>query len=193
MLLNRKTKFSISETQIKEEVDAPDGTLLLKINIKHPNIKCAKKDPLSKYAVKFYIDVSSAFLEFAKKDLAKTALSAYNADKENFLPYSAVMRYEVTLENADYLSVMLDIAVFDGKNTSSFERKTQVWERKYGTKCKYTNFVPKKQLATHISETEKKRFDRDLFVLREGVLEFFIRNGDGYSKILMKLEESDKK
>lgn len=193
MLLNRKTKFSISEAQIKEDVKAPDGTLLLKINIKYPSIKCAKKDPLSKYAVRFYVDVSSAFLEFAKKELIKTALNAYNADKENFSPYSAVMRYEVTLENQDYLSVMLDIAIFDGKNTSSLERKTQVWERKYGTKCKYTNFISKKQLLEHISETEKKRFDRDLFVLREGALEFFIRNGDGYSKILIKLEESDKK
>lgn len=193
MLLNRKTKFSLSEAQIKEEIKAPDGTLLLKINIRYPDIKCSKNDPLAKYAAKFYLNVSSAFSEFAKKELAKSALIAYNADKDKFSPYSAVMRYEVTLENADYLSVMLDIAVFDGRDSQSFDRKTQVWERKYGTKCRYTDFISKKQLVPHISETEKKRFDRELFVLREGLIEFFVRNGDGYSPVLINTEESDKK
>ncbi len=193
MLLNKKTKFSVSETQIKEDIVTPDGDLLLKINIRYPDIKCAKNDPLAKYAKKFYGDISSAFLEFAKKELSKAALSAYKAGVETFLPYSAVMRYVVTLESKDYLSIMLDIAVSDGINPPSVERKTQVWERKYGSKCRHSDFISKKSLKAQVPETDKKLFDYELFVLREGGMEFFIRNSNSYSSVLIKVEETDKK
>ena len=70
------------------------------------------------------------------------------------------------------------------KETSSIEDKNYIH---------FIADISKKELLPHISETEKKRFDRELFVLREGLIEFFVRNGDGYSQILIKLEESDKK
>ena len=193
MLLNRKTKFSVSERQIKEEIKTENGVLLLKINLRTPDIKCAKNDPLSKYAQKFYTNLSSEFFEFAKKELSKTALNAYKADSTSFVPYSALMRYEVTSEDKDYLSILQDIAVSDGKNPPSIERKTQVWERKRGTKCRCGDFISKKQLNACIPESLKKGFDYELFVLREGRIEFFVRNGKDYSRLVINREETEKK
>lgn len=183
MLLTKKMKFSMTDSQIKEDILSKDGDLLLKINIKYPDIKCAKNDPLAKYAKGFYADIATSFHAFAKNELSKLAYNAYNTDKSIFLPYAAVMRYEVTLENSDYLSVLLDISVSDGIKSPSIERKTQVWERKNGTKCRYTDFFPKKYVDELFSNQTNKHNDYNLFVLTECGIEFFVQNGNNYNSI----------
>lgn len=193
MLLTKKTKFSLSEAQIKEDILSDSGDLLLKINIRYPEIKCAKNDPLAKYAKGFYADIASSLAGFARKELVKTAINAYNADKGAFLPYAAVMRYEVTLENNDHLSVLLDISVSDGINRPSVERKTQVWERKNGTKCRYSDFVLKEDITALVPEGMKKRIDFGLFVLRVSGIEFFIPDTSGYIPLPIELKITDKK
>ncbi|MBO5870252.1 MAG: hypothetical protein J6Q89_05825 [Clostridia bacterium] len=180
MLLTKKTKFSVSESQIKEDVLSKDGILLLKINVKYPDIVCAKDDCLARYAKKFYADVSKAFVDFAKTELAKRALNSYNTDKDGFLPYSALMKYDVTLLSKDYLSVMFDLSVSDGKEILSVEKKTQVWERKNGTKCRCIDFLNKQEIDDVAKQSGIKQIDSDLFVLREDGLEFFVKKENKY-------------
>ncbi len=193
MLLTKKTKFSVSESQLKENVMSPDGVLLIKMNFRYPDIKCNKKDPLEKYAKRFYENIVSAFSDFVKKELSAIALSAYKSKPEQFLPYSALIRFEKTFLDENYLSMLLDISVSDGFNPPRLERKTQVWERKYGTKCRCSYFISKKQLESFVPEDDKKRIDRELFVLRDNGLEFFIRNDNVYTSFVVPSQKITKK
>lgn len=189
MLLTKKNKFRIDEGQIKEDVLSAEGELLLKINLRYPDIKCRKNDPMAVFARDFYPRIAKSFAEYAKSELFSVAQKARKAAPEGFLPFSAVMRYELTYEDERFLSVVLYISVSDGSGAPSAERKTQVWEREYGTKCKPTYFLSKKEIddfiKENLTEDDKKLFDREMFVLRESGLEFFVRKGGAYASVVI--------
>ena len=104
------------------------------------------------------------------------------------------MKYEITRLDEKYLSVITDLSVCDGVNPPSTERKTQVWERDFGTKCKAHYFMPKKDLLKLLSEAlEKDKFkktDTELFVLRDGALEFFLREDGKYGSVTLSLQKN---
>ena len=104
MLLTRKTIFSVCEAQIKEDVFSDDKILLLKINLKYPDVRCNKNDPLNKYAVPFYKKLADGFCDFAKNELLLSAKESYAISQDTFLPFAAVMKYEVTTESNEFLS-----------------------------------------------------------------------------------------
>ena len=187
MLLTRKTIFSVCEAQIKEDVFSDDKSLLLKINLKYPNIRCNKNDPLNSFAVPFYKKLADGFWHFAKSELPLSAKESYTISRDTFLPFAAVMKYEVTAENAEYLSIMTDISISDGKSIPSTERKTQVWDRKSGLLCRYTDFIT----AEKTKELQKKKLSKyDLFVLRNDKIEIFLRDGDGYRSFYENIENA---
>lgn len=189
MLITKKTKFSVTEAQIKEDVLSSEGEVLLKINVRYPDIDCTKNDCLAKYAKPFYSDMAKAFADFAKNELQKRALADYTSDKDNFLPYSALMKFEVTYLDKDYLSVMQEISVSDGKDMLSIEKKTQVWERKNGTKCKCVDFLNKQEIDDLAKQNQIKRMNGDLFVLREGGLELFFKKENKYFSLYKTVEK----
>ena len=69
MLLTKRPRFLVSEQQIKEELFAPDGATVLKINLRFPQIQCDKKDPLFKTAVPLYPRVADSVFKYAKTEL----------------------------------------------------------------------------------------------------------------------------
>lgn len=183
MLLTKKNKFLITEAQIKEDLLAQNGDVLLKINIKYPDIRCGKNDPLNNYAVGFYNNLAKSFSNLAKTELLAAANTAYTANADTFLPYAAVIKYEMTLQNADFLSVITDISVSDGVSTPSLERKTQVWDRKNGTLCRMSDFIAKEKTEELIKKYGKTIKRNELFVLRDNNIEMFVANGNGYISI----------
>lgn len=183
MLLTRKNKFLLTEAQIKEDITSKSGDILLKINLKYPDIRCGKSDPLSKYAVGFYKNLAKCFESFAKNELLAAANAAYNTNKDTFLPFAAVMKYEITLQNADFLSVITDISVSDGADSPSLERKTQVWDRKSGMLCRLSDFVSKEKIEEWIQKYGKSIKHSELFALRENKIELFVSNSNGYTII----------
>jgi hypothetical protein len=116
-----------------------------------------------------------------KQDMTKIATERRNCDEE-FVPFSAVMRWSKTFESEDFLSFVIEFSVWDGKNSQSVERKTQVWERKFGTKCKSSYFFEPKKLKEEFANLygEKTRFDKELFALCEDGFEFYEKGKDGY-------------
>lgn len=194
MLLTKKKSFSVEEATIKREVKGEDGACLVRINIRYPDIACGKKDPLSIFARDFYKNVAEAFCKYAETELYKRAKTVYESDKDGFLPFSAVMKYEITALDERLFSVYTDMAVSDGRNEPSVERKAQVWERDFGTKCKAQYFMPKKVLHEKLSEIlekdELKRIDPELFVMRDGALEFFLRENGKYRSVSIPLQKN---
>jgi hypothetical protein len=184
MLFTKKIKFSLIERQIKEEILSDNGTPLLKINLKYPEIQCQKKDPLRKNACEFYKRLSDGLIYYAKNDLLKSAKRAQAECDGEFIPYSVVMRWENTYESEKYLSILLEISISDGLSEPFKERKTQVWERKFGTKTRFSEFFDKKDITrlieAYIGGENKKRLERDIFTLSENKIDFHIRNGGGY-------------
>ncbi|MBQ5838401.1 MAG: hypothetical protein IIW39_06975, partial [Clostridia bacterium] len=79
-------------------------------------------------------------------------------------------------------------------NPPSTERKTQVWERDFGTKCKAHYFMPKKDILLRLSEAlekdDMKRTDLELFVLRQDSLEFFLRGDGDYRSVVISLQKN---
>lgn len=187
MLFTKKTRFSIGEKQIKEELKSPEGVTALKINIRYPEIKCQTRDPLSVNAAPFYKRVAEGFAEYAKNELASIAFVA--SKTEGFAPYSAVMTYEKCFEDDRYISFYIDISVSDGIEAPITERKTQVWERKFGTKCRFLDFFEPKAVKDIFEGIDKRAVDRELFVMRDGGLEFFVRKDNGYEPLFASFEK----
>lgn len=182
MLIKKKIRFYVDEKKIKEEISSENGAVLLKINLRCPEIVCPKKDPLQKDCAPFYEKMANAFLHYAKNDLLQQAKNACNTAPDGFMPYSAVMLWEKTLENEKYLSLYFDISVSDGINPPYKQRKTQVWNRSNGKKCRISDFLPKEKIK-ELSEKYKKQFNKELFVLRETGAEFFLYTEKGYSSV----------
>lgn len=186
MLITKKNKFSVGEACIKEELCSPAGIPLLRLNLKCPDIQCPERDKLAVFARGFYKKLLNSFAEYARGELLKEAEKAYNAAPEGFVPYAALISYNVTYLDKRFLSVVTDISVSDGNGALSCERKTQVWEREYGTKCKYLYFISKKQLDSVLSESfpdePKKQIDRDLFALNDNGMVFYLKNECGYGE-----------
>ncbi len=184
MLFTKKIKFSLIERQIKEELLSDNGTPLLKLNLKYPEIQCHKKDPLRKNAFEFYKRLAEGLEHYAKNDFLKTAKIAKSSSESVFVPYSVVMRWENTFESEKYLSILIEISISDGRNEPFKERKTQVWERKFGTKTHFSEFFDRKDIPrfieSYIGAENKKRFERDVFTLRDDRFEFHLRDGSGY-------------
>ncbi len=193
MLFKKKTRFEIADGLIKEEIT--DGNVaLVRLNIKYPDIKCKERDPLSHNAVGFYKRVAENLAYYAKSDLLAAARTERTKNADTFMPYSVCMRYGVTYLSDEYLSILLEISVSDGAGIPMTEKKAQVWERKFGTKCKPTYFMSKAELDKRISDIlpseYKSRPCTDNFILRERGYEFFIENG---KSIVLKYEEADEK
>ncbi len=195
MLFSKKTKFSVSEKQIKEDILSDNGMLLVRLNLRYPNITCPKRDPLIHNAVPFYPRLAEGIAYYARSDLKKAAMSAYNSSPDGFMPFSAVMRWEKTFENESYLSLLIDISVCDGIEPPMTERKTQVWERKFGTKCRFSQFFKSKSIDVikdYVGEENKKRFDRELFTLSENGAVFYLRDNGGYTSVEVPYTVSEK-
>ncbi len=192
MLLTKKKSLCIEEATVKREVQ--DGEIcLVKINLRYPRLDCGKKDSMLLFAKDFYKNLAEAFENYAVDELSKKAKEVYNANPEEFVPFSALMKYEVTRLDEKFLSVITDISVCDGVNPPSIERKTQVWERDFGTKCKAQYFMPKKEIQKMLTEAlgkdESKKIDLELFVMRKENLEFFLRENGNYKSVELSLQK----
>lgn len=191
MLFAKKNRFFIEEGHIKEDLTDNDGIVMVKINIRYPDIKCGKRDKMAVFAKDFYKEAADAFKKSAIDELLPAAQAAYKSNQNEFVPFAAVMKYEITLENKAFLSVIQDITVSDGKCNLINKKKTQVWEREYGTKCKLSYFLNKKEVKELIKEhfDNEKSFDKELFVMRDDGYEFFISQGDGYISKVVKIPQ----
>lgn len=171
MLFSKKKNFALIERQIKEEIRDGDKTVL-KINLRYPELQCAKNDPMIRFAKPFYEKLSKGFSEYAKTELFKKAKTTV---KEGGLPFSALMKFEKSYENEKYLSILIEISVSDGISPPKIERKAQTWNRKNGLLCKATDFANEKTVA-ELKREYKGRFDKNLFLLRDDGIEFIIEN-----------------
>lgn len=191
MLFTKKKRFSVTDKSIKEDILDANGDILIKINVRYPEIQCNERDPLNHNAVKFYKRIAESFAHSAKQDMAKAAEERKKSDID-FVPFSAVMRWSKTFESDDFLGFVIEFSVWDGKGKQSIERKTQVWERKFGTKCRFNYFFESKILKETftLSDKEKKSFDKELFALCENGFEFYLKGENGYKTYSLPLSAS---
>ncbi|MBO4452988.1 MAG: hypothetical protein J5793_03545 [Clostridia bacterium] len=170
----------MAERLIKKDIADPSGSILVKVNLRSPEIRCASaKDPLKRHAVPFYVSLSDTLASYAEGDLFKAA--SKRSGTEGFIPFAAVMNWEMTCNSDNYISFVTDISISDGRSGDR-ERRTQIWDRKTGQRCVfYDFFLPGSagKMASKVMPGNEKRFDRELFVLRENGYEFFKRNGKG--------------
>jgi hypothetical protein len=189
MLFAKKTKFSITEKQLKEEVTDENGEVLVKINLRYPEIKCSKKDVLFRNCAKLYPKMAEGFCDYAKKDLKNAALKSKKEHPEDYSPFSAVMKWENVFESERFLCFITDISVGLGKGIPETDRKIQIWEREFGTVCRFPYFFEnevKKIIAEEfLTDDTRKAFDKELFALTKDGFEFHIRCKNGYRTFLL--------
>ncbi len=185
MLFTKRNELTVAEGQIKQDVFFADGTAAVRVNLKFPDFKCKKANKLSLFAAPFYKSVSNAILEYSENDFKKAAFKNYSESKESFIPYSAVMHWENSFESTEYISIILEVSFSYGDKKSK-ERSFQVWSKRDGKKCLYTDFLTKdkiKEITSKLQKDQLKRFNKNAFALRDGYLEFFIKNSEDYTSV----------
>lgn len=189
MLFTKKIVFSVIEKQIKDDLTDENGELLIKLNLRYPEIKCKKNDVLSKHCAGLYPEIANEFEKYARTELKKAVLEEKKNSFEYFVPYSVLMRWENAFESDDYLCIIIDLSVSDGRHPPKIERKIQIWERKFGTKCRFSYFFnnenKKVMIEKYISEDNRKKFDKELFALKKDGFEFHIAHRHGYKTVLV--------
>lgn len=170
MLFSKKKQFAILEKQIKEELKDENGRTVLRLNLRYPELQCPKKDPLTRFAEPLYKKLAEGFAEYAKTELFKKAKALTN---EDFMPFSALMRFEKAFEDERFLSILVEFSVSDGKTEAFTERKAQTWDRKSGTLCGCNDFLERKTIDA-LKKEHRKLFDKTLFVLRNNEIVFFV-------------------
>ncbi len=188
MLFSKKKVYAIGEKVYKEHLKDKEQEVLVIINLRLPQIQCPKKDPLLKKAVPFYEKLGEGFFEFAKTQLFETATLSKKSQNQDFKPFGAISYYEITEDNSDYLSVLIDFSVSDGMSPPISQRKTQVWNKKTGSLCKITDFINKKQVENTIGKENIRKWQKDLFLLCDGKIKTFIRDKDNLTEILLTAE-----
>ncbi len=189
MLFTKKNRFLVNEKQFKEDLLDEKNELLLKINLRYPEIKCKRKDVLSGSCATLYPKMADALIHNAKSELRKAAAEAKKANPDGFLPFAVLMNFENVFESERLLCIIVDISVSDGRNPPEIERKIQIWEREFGTKCRFSYFFKhdshKKIKQDFVPEELQKGFDRELFAYREDGFEFHIRRKNGYRTVML--------
>lgn len=184
MLFTKKKQFSLTEKQIKQEMSNPEGKAVLRINLRYPCLQCPKNHKLALTAEPFYNKLAEGFKEYAENELLKLATAAEKQSPEDFLPFSALMRFENTFETEKYLSILLDVSVSNGKEEPKTERTTQVWDKTTGLKLGFEDFLTSRsvnELLNSKDKETKKAFNRRLFTLHNGFCRFYLKNRSGYS------------
>ena len=169
MLFSKKKNFAVIERQHKEDLGDGEKTVL-KLNLRYPELQCSKNDPLHKFAKPFYENLSKRFLNFAKTELFNNAKNAPSTAKA---PFSALAKFEKSFENEDFLSILIEFSISDGISQPHIEKKTQTWNRSNGFLCSATDFVDENTIKT-LKKEHKRNFDKNLFVLKNNGVEFFI-------------------
>lgn len=185
-MLFSKSRPALTDGTKRETLCDPDGRELIKVNLHYPDIGGKSRDPLMRNAAPFYKRTAESLVSLAKNELLPIASAA--SAREGFLPFGVTMRWEKTFEDEKYLSVILDISVFDGISPSPPERQTQVWEKKFGLKCSWAHFFlsdAKKELSSLVCPENEKSFEREMFVLRDGGIEFFVRSRSGEGGVFL--------
>ena len=179
----------VTEKQLKEDVADENGEILVKINLRYPEIKCSKKDVLFRNCARLYPKMAEGFCAYAKKELKNAAMKSKKELSDDFSPFSAIMKWENVFESERFLCFITDISVWDGKGIPETDRKIQVWEREFGTVCRFSYFFEnevKKLIAEEfLTDDIRKAFDKELFSLTKDGFEFHIRCKTGYRTFLL--------
>ncbi len=196
MLFTKRKQFRLLNEQIKEEIASPNGEVVLKINLRYPKIQCPKGDKMAVYAKPLYEKIALGLCQYAKTELYKKALETYSAQPQGFAPFSAVMSWENTYIDENYLSVLLDISIGNSNGIASTQKKTQVWDRKSGVMCTANDFLSADALKELKRDCAKKDegvcFHKELFLLREGTIQFLLMKEGGYVPLSLPYEISQK-
>lgn len=111
---------------IKQILKAENGEEAVYINLSLPEFDSRI---LKKKAEPFYRELAEKYILFAKKHLLPLAVKAQG--KENFKPFSAVMKY-ATEENEKQITVKIRIFVFDGATRREGKTAIQRWDKETG-------------------------------------------------------------
>lgn len=189
MLFTKKTRFSITEKQLKEELRDENGEILVKMNLRYPEIRCSKKDVLHRNCAKLYPKMAESFADYVKNELKKIALKSKKESPDVFLPFSALMKWENVFDDEKFLCIITDISVSDGKNAPETDRKIQIWDREFGTVCRFCYFFEngaKKVIHEEfLTDETRKSFDKELFALTKDGFEFHIKCKNGFRTFLL--------
>lgn len=113
------------EEKCKKESVCIDKDNCVQINIKYPQAR-GKNEVFTKRFNKFYEEIATAFYSFSKGKLAKMAHREGQKEDSNKVPYGAVMTFSVSFQSEKYISVIIDISLFDTKNTKC-KRFCNIW------------------------------------------------------------------
>ena len=111
-----------NEKAIKNEYTDESGRVCVRSNILIPEFG-------KEYAeiTGFYSDIASSFEKYLSRSLVKK-ISKF-AEKDDFAPYGGVMKCKNTFENDKYISVIIDVHIFDGRKRSGKMRLSHVWSK----------------------------------------------------------------
>ncbi len=179
MLIKTRKKLTVTSGTVQRTLLSKDEKELVRLNLHYPEIKGSDRHPLMRNAAPFYGRTVQNLTLLAQKELVP--LAEKNKRSEGFRPFGVSMEWENTYEDEKYLSILLTVSVFDGQNPPMPQKLTQVWEKKFGLKCPFSHFFvseAKGFFCDVLGAENKKLFEKEQFVLRQGGVEFFVRMQD---------------
>lgn len=114
----------------------------------------------------FYADIAENFEKYLSCSLMKK-ISKF-ADKDDFVPYGGVMKYKNTFENDKYISVIIDVHIFDGKKRSGKMRLSHVWSKSENRVMCFRDFYTRPDRGRIVDLIKAEAEKRE----REGISEY---------------------
>lgn len=142
---------TLEDQTIRETVQDDAGRVLVILNLTYPALPEKKspiplsllhrgkasrstKDHLQTRLNRFYHETAEAFAAFARGELRTKA----QANPEGTPPCGAVLRWSLTQETEQTLTIRVEGSIFDGFDTHPIPPDTRTWEKQSGILCKPT-------------------------------------------------------
>lgn len=128
---------------IRDTLKDDEGHVLVVINITYPACaekktlhgrllpgitKSKKKTPLQQNLEPFYERAATEFAAFARRELLDKA----KANPDGTPPCGAVLRWRMTEESEEALTIRMDGSIFDGKNSYAIPPDVRCWNKRTG-------------------------------------------------------------
>lgn len=138
----QETETLIGRT-IRETLKDENGRVLVVLNIAYPacaekktlhgrllpgNAKNKKKMPLQQHLEPFYERAAAGFAAFARGELLDKA----KANPDGTPPCGAVLRWVMTEESEEALTVRVEGSIFDGKDSYAVPPDVRRWNKRTG-------------------------------------------------------------
>ncbi len=116
----------------------------MEINIEYPTIKMSSEGNNITYINNFYQKLAESYSSYCEKRANRINISSFITERSRYM--GGVLKYIISHNNSDYLSIVCEASFFDGY-FKTLSRITQTWRLQDGILLPCTYFIKKEGLT----------------------------------------------